>query len=323
MKHGKPTVCVPIPETGRASAPYDDHVGRQRRWTARRRRSRIADIDGGRMDGFIAEAEAQARHAAPTSRLPACTHSNGANRRHGLPRRREIPNYWSYAKNFVLQDHMFESDRRLEPARPPVLVSGWSADVRRWPTRPRELHERTAERNRRRAGDADGRRRHPIYAWTDITYLLHRHSVSWALLHRSRAQSPTATPPTKRPARPPSRAPKTPGIWNPLPSSTTPSRTISSATSSRSNNFYTAARSRDSSRPVSLGRAKQRGDEHPPAPVSFGQTYVTTLINAIMKQPRLGLDGDLPRLGRLGRLLRQRRPRRRRGRLRAPRARRW
>ena len=31
------------------------------------------------------------------------------------------------------------------------------------------------------------------YAWTDLTYLLHKHHVSWALLRRQRAPSPTAT----------------------------------------------------------------------------------------------------------------------------------
>ena len=46
--------------------------------------------------------------------------------------------------------------------------------------------------------------------------------------------------------------------------------------------------------------------EHPPAPVSYGQSYVTSLVNAVMQQSRLGLDGDLPGLGRLGRLLRPR-----------------
>ena len=59
--------------------------------------------------------------------------------------------------------------------------------------------------------------------------------------------------------------------------------------------------------------------EHPPAPVSFGQSYVTSLINAVMNEPGLELDGDLPGLGRLGRLLRPRRAADRRSeRLRAP-----
>ena len=47
--------------------------------------------------------------------------------------------------------------------------------------------------------------------------------------------------------------------------------------------------------------------EHPPAPVSYGQSYVTSLDQRGDEEPRLGLDRDLPRLGRLGRLLRPRR----------------
>ena len=32
----------------------------------------------------------------------------------------DIPNYWAYASNFVLQDHMFEPVAFVEPARPPL-----------------------------------------------------------------------------------------------------------------------------------------------------------------------------------------------------------
>ena len=32
----------------------------------------------------------------------------------------DIPNYWTYAKDFVLQDHMFEPERLVEPAGAPV-----------------------------------------------------------------------------------------------------------------------------------------------------------------------------------------------------------
>ena len=58
------------------------------------------------MDGFVAAGRAAQRGCAPNQRP-------GVRERHARPTSwatttREIPNYWTYAKNFVLHDHMFE-----------------------------------------------------------------------------------------------------------------------------------------------------------------------------------------------------------------------
>ncbi len=39
----------------------------------------------------------------------------------------EIPNYWTYAKDFVLDDHMFEPVASWSLPDHLYLVSGWSA----------------------------------------------------------------------------------------------------------------------------------------------------------------------------------------------------
>ena len=39
----------------------------------------------------------------------------------------EIPNYWAYARNFVLQDHMFESVNSWSLPQALFKVSEWSA----------------------------------------------------------------------------------------------------------------------------------------------------------------------------------------------------
>ena len=39
----------------------------------------------------------------------------------------DIPNYWAYAKDFVLQDHMFQSDASWSLPSHLYMVSGWSA----------------------------------------------------------------------------------------------------------------------------------------------------------------------------------------------------
>src|SRR5205085_12376719 len=55
----------------------------------------------------------------------------------------------------------------------------------------------------------------PDYAWTDLTYLLHQHGVSWAYYVFKGAEpdcedDSISCPTTQQAAR-------TPGIWNPLP----------------------------------------------------------------------------------------------------------
>ena len=40
---------------------------------------------------------------------------------------REIPNYWTYAQNFVLQDNMFESSASWSLPEHLFMVSAWSA----------------------------------------------------------------------------------------------------------------------------------------------------------------------------------------------------
>ena len=77
----------------------------------------VGDINGGRMNGFIASVESG---HPDTDRLachmPITTSSQLIGVLNGPPcldvmgyhDAREIPHYWAYARNFVLQDHMFE-----------------------------------------------------------------------------------------------------------------------------------------------------------------------------------------------------------------------
>ena len=77
---------------------------------------------------------------------------------------------------------------------------------------------------------------------------------------------------------------KTPGIWNPLPSFDTVPPTASSATSSRWPNFYAAAKA-GTLPAVSGSRPRDRSASTRRRPVSAGQSYVTSLINAVMSGP--------------------------------------
>ena len=90
---------------------------------------------------------------------------------------REIPNYWTYAHDFVLQDHMFEPNASWSlPARSTRSPSGRrSARTRR--TRSRAMN---ALENPNPDGGFTGPNDGQLhYAWTDMTYLLHNAGVSW------------------------------------------------------------------------------------------------------------------------------------------------
>jgi phospholipase C len=126
-KNGQFTVCVPDPRTKGCDKPYHDpslvNGGASHNLT-----DAIADIDGGRMDGFVRSAEdGSTRGCGDTNPpTPVCLPSNPPDVM-GYHDAREIPNYWTYAKDYVLQDHMFEPvDSWSLPAHL-YLVSGWSA----------------------------------------------------------------------------------------------------------------------------------------------------------------------------------------------------
>ncbi len=69
----------------------------------------------------------------------------------------------------------------------------------------------------------------PDYAWTDLTYLLHKHHVSWGYYINKGTEPDCETGENARAC--PRQDPRTPGIWNPLPYFDTVREVASSATS--------------------------------------------------------------------------------------------
>ena len=102
-------VCVPDPRGG-CVRPFHDSADRNFggphalfNASARHRRRRDGRLRrlGGR------------RHARLLDRNdPYCVRHGGGRDVMGYHDAREIPNYWAYARNFVLQDHMFEPNAR-------------------------------------------------------------------------------------------------------------------------------------------------------------------------------------------------------------------
>src|SRR5205085_10140282 len=87
-----------------------------------------ADVDGGRMDGFVVQAEQGRRRGCKQQpHNPACSTRFANPDVMGYHDAREIPNYWAYAKHFVLQDLMFEPNASWSLPAHLFMVSEWSA----------------------------------------------------------------------------------------------------------------------------------------------------------------------------------------------------
>ncbi len=281
--------CVPDPVKKDCVAPYYDGTQRTEggpHGTA----ASIADVDGGKMDGFIAQAEAK----------DACTETGGC----GKCKRdvecadevvsyndaRDIPNYWNYAKEFTLQDNMFESQASWSLPEHLAMVSAWSALCSKKepenpfacvsslsPATPAKWWARPLE-----PGRAE-------YPWTDITYLLDRAGVSWRYYVHEGAE-PDCEDDEAVSCEKVLQTAKTPGIWNPLADFTDVKNDGQTGNIQPLPEFYagTDDKSECGLPNVSWVVPSLTVSEHPPDAISAGQSYVTTLINSIMRSPCWG-----------------------------------
>jgi phospholipase C len=195
----------------------------------------------------------------------------------------ELPNYWRYARDFVLEDHMFQPDLSWSLPAHLYLVSLWSAHC----TRPGAPSSCKTAVNQ--PGNPPNSGHHPThmspnYAWTDLTYLLHKHHVSWRY-YIFRGIEPDCESDTARSCAPITQGPRTQSIWNPLPYFTTVRDDRQLANIQSLNGFFTAL-NKGTLPAVSWIMPSQRVSEHPEtALIRPGQTYVTGLINTIMQSP--------------------------------------
>lgn len=125
MQNGVPTVCVNDPATKQCVKPYHDpndiNYG-----AAHGAPAAMAAIHNGKMNGFLLVLRGSPRGCADPYD-PLCVNGSGIPDVMGWHDAREIPNYWAYAKNFVLQDHMFEPVASWSLPDHLYMVSAWSA----------------------------------------------------------------------------------------------------------------------------------------------------------------------------------------------------
>src|ERR1039458_10046569 len=182
MSNGKPSVCVPMPAGG-CQEPYHDTADVNGGGPHGERNAKL-DVDGGKMDGFIKEASGAKKGCGQnTVDNPACSNSATPDVM-GYHTAAEIPNYWTYAKDFTLDDHMFEPVASWSLPDHLYLVSCWSAlcpspsasscvNEIRGPYTPAQMQKYVDQAIDTGTADITN-------AWTDITWLLYNKHVSWA-----------------------------------------------------------------------------------------------------------------------------------------------
>ena len=275
---GNFTVCSPDPATGQCDPPFHD-PNDANNGGPHSQPDAIADIDGGKMDGFVRQAEAKPQ-ACPNPTLNPDCRPAGTLDVMGYHDSREIPNYWSYAEHYVLQDHMFEPNASWSLPAHLFMMSEWSAHCSRLGD-PSSCHN-SVNGPGSPPSPKNPNKPPPDYAWTDLTYLLHKAGVSWGYYvfqgTEPDCEDDAAVCPPKR------QNAATPGIWNPLPYFDTVKQDGQLGNIQSLNRFAAAAR--DGSLPeVSWIVPNGRVSEHPPALLSRGERYTTSLINALMRGP--------------------------------------
>jgi phospholipase C len=281
MQNGVPTVSVPDPMTGGVQVPFhttnDYPIGGPHAAP-----DSPIDVNNGAMNGFVARLRNDYEFAPHMPFLQQQPQPDVMGHYDG----REIPNYWSYAQNFVLQDEMFASAASWSRVTHLFLVSGWSA----YSPDPNNPMSSVNDIGLPSFPSDPGP---PIYAWTDLTYLLYKNNVSWSYFFDPGSQlidpEEGYVPPTDN--NPDSPTGATLGIWNPLPLFTDVNQDQQLGNIQPDANFFQEAAAGTLPAVSWVTPSAQNSDHpisvHPGAAtrVSDGQAWVTSLINSVMAGP--------------------------------------
>ncbi len=286
MENGVPTVCAPDDRTGICVKPFHsskifETAGPHSAASA------ASDIDGGLMDGFVKLANSALVNCGKAGR-PACDKFSPTDVM-GWHDARDIPNYWKYAENFVLQDNMFEPTSSWSLPQHLAMVSGWSAKcpILRDPMScvselgpatnlsTNDLLEQWISGSNPAIPD-------PNAAWTDLTHLLFKKNISWGY-YVAEGNEPDCRDDAAD-CLPHRQKSDTPGIWNPLPLFWTVRDNKQLGNIQPHVNLMNAARN-GTLPAVSWVVPDDAHSEHAPASITGGQSYVTAIVNAIMSGP--------------------------------------
>jgi phospholipase C len=287
MANGTPTVCQPT-ATGGCAKPYHD-TNYIDQGGPHGHKASVTSYDNGKMDGFITALDTYGNGCRLHPSTPPCPEATpgpqGQPDIMGYKTRREIPNYWSYADNYTLFDHMFAPVDSWTLPSHLYLISGWSAwcpDLHDAMSCRSELvfHPASAFDNQWTGATwrADMADQYPRpYIWAPVTWLLYKAGVSWGYFVGSGSC-----------VKPPCgglTGPKTADVQNPLPGFLATEATGQFANIRPNDDFLSMAAQGNLPSVSWIVPVKDAGD-HPPDDISKGQAYVTKLINSVMNGPR-------------------------------------
>jgi len=254
--------------------PHDQNAGGPHRAA-----SAQSDLDDGihktRMDGFIYQQVKAPRNCRPDA--PDCsTFEDGISRRDviGYHTDDEIPNYWTYARKFVLQDHMFEGVRSWSWPSHLELTSEWVAAC---------SNSSSAASCVTDAGAKLKPEPGLQLPWANLFQLLDAHGVSWKYYVSGGYQPDCDDDEMACPAR--AQNPGVPSIWNPPPFFSSVKRKGATYLAQHNPDAKVLLTDlKNGTLPqVSWVAPTDNESEHPPNSVTRGMEYVTRMVNAVME----------------------------------------
>ena len=223
------------------------------------------DLDGGKLDGFIISAETQPQKIDPRPDDVMGYHTCA-----------DIPVYCQYAAQGTLADNHFAATSAWSVMAHLYLVSGWSANCPT--TDPMSC-----------VSSNDVNYTTDNYSWTDITWLLHSHGVSWGYFMYGRVPVPPEEPvgPVYDGGDDENPGPNAflrPTAWDPLPGFLDV-RLDGELQNVRPGTDFAAMAASGTLPTVSWLIPSFVRSDHPSAPISKGQTWVQNQVNEVLSGP--------------------------------------
>jgi phospholipase C len=240
------------------------------------------DVNGGAMDGFITALErikACAKGQVSEECVLAKQDNPGAPDVMGYHDARDIPNYWAYAKRYLLQDRMFAPTDSWTLPSHLYLVSAWSAKCTDLTTPDPDASSCRTDIDH--PGGMEGKPFGVVeemqYRWASIPWLLDKADVSWAYYV---GEDTCLAPDCENDG-----AHATPRSWMAISGFRNVAYTDTLDNIRTYPDFFERAAA-GTLPSVSWVVPYKGNSEHPTHPVDEGQAWVTSVVNAVMQGPK-------------------------------------
>ncbi len=242
----------------------------------------VADIDDGittdKQDGYVQQQTVGLNNCLKNKKSSSCSDNLDGTLRHdavGYHNSRDIPNYWAYAQNFVLQDRLFAGVRSWSVPVHLDLLSEWVATCsdssNAWTCKTAPTVPKPGKATQ--------------YPWVNLFQLLDLNGVSWKY-YLANGLEPDCED-DEMTCEPQVQTTNVPGMWNEVP-------------------YFQYVKQQGAQylhqhdvpmeqflADVQNGQLPQVAwivpnatfSEHPPSGITAGMEYVTSLVNAVMQSP--------------------------------------